>query len=178
MVDFSVEKSGRTFSFPEVGCVVGAVKPIRKGRFYVTGDCSEAGDTYETSFFLDVNGLGSVSVDGTDLQICPSPIALQSPPVSATTEEWDKFNKTPVGKLCRFVTVRPTHYYWSSESDDPKATVPTDAIATDTEILVYHQEKQEQLVGGPKGLRLVAEFKGYYVPYDDLRFVGKCGPSR
>ena len=45
---------GASFNYPEAGCVVAEVKDVRTDRVKVTADCDEAGETWESSLFIDL----------------------------------------------------------------------------------------------------------------------------
>ena len=66
-IDFEVEQSGRSFGFPEVGCHVYSIKKVRDTRYVVEADCSEIGETYQRTMFLDVYEDNSVRFDGGEL---------------------------------------------------------------------------------------------------------------
>lgn len=63
-VDFVVEKDGRGYSYPEQGCVVHSVKQIRDNRYQVEADCTEAGETFQSTTIMDIYSDHSIRIDG------------------------------------------------------------------------------------------------------------------
>lgn len=69
-IEFSVSKNGHYYEFPESGCVVATVKPLRTNRYAVDADCIEGGDHSQASFILDVENPQTVRIDGEQLIAC------------------------------------------------------------------------------------------------------------
>lgn len=86
-VDLEIEKNGRAYSLPEVGCLVASANPVRENRFHVEGDCLEAGDLWQHSFFLDVVSSTNIRMDGEDLMLCQSSDISDSPPLPIARPE-------------------------------------------------------------------------------------------
>ena len=176
-VDFEVTEGGRALGLPEAGCVVASVTAVRDGRSFVTADCSEFGELWEYTFFLDVRSDDEIAIDGVNHRLCD----LEVPPTDFGPE-WAQFVAQPDEMLCWFVAVRDTRDYWwvgDSDGEEFSDLVPTSELFVGTEIPAYRQGAvQEPPVVGPNGIPLVFAFKGYFVPLADLKFVGKCGPSR
>ena len=70
MVDLTVENDGRSFGYPEVGCVVASVKKISGSRYAVKGDCREFGELSQIDFFLDVLSKGRLRIEGEEYAAC------------------------------------------------------------------------------------------------------------
>lgn len=178
-VAFAVEKNGREIGLLEGSCVVADVREVRDNRYVVTSDCLEFGEHWEYTFFLDALGPDNIAVDGDELSRCTKGFLSESQSGSGFGVEWESFLSAPEEQLCRFVTTRETHHYWwEDDSDDLADLVPIITTPAGVEILVYHHETPEDPAIGPDGIALVAEFKGYFVPLNDLKFIGQCGPSR
>ena len=174
MIDFEVLNEGASFSYPESSCVVAEVKDVRTNRIKVTGDCDEAGEVWQSSFFLDLIDYDKIAIDGAPYFLCEAGGADVD-----YGQEWAKYAAQAEEQLCWFVTVRKTYsYWWEGSSEDLADLTPASVLSAGTEIPAYRQGPEEAPLIGPNGIPLVAEFKGYFVPLADLKFVGKCGPSR
>jgi hypothetical protein len=69
-IEFSVSKGGHYYEFPESGCVVASVKPLRRNRYAVDADCIEGGERFQQSLILDVEGTQTIRIDGEELTSC------------------------------------------------------------------------------------------------------------
>lgn len=175
MIDFTVSEEGASFSYPESFCVVAEVESVRANRISVTGDCNEFGEIWQSSFFVDLIDYDEIAINGVPHFLCNSEV-----PPTDFGPEWAQFVAKPAEVLCWFVTVRDTRdYWWVGDSEDLADLVPTSELFAGTEIPAYRQGTvEEPPVIGPNGIPLVVAFRGYFVPLADLKFVGRCGPSR
>jgi hypothetical protein len=78
-IEFSVSKSGHYYEFPESGCVVATVKPLRTNRYAVDADCIEGGDHSQASFILDVENPRTLRIDGEQLIACEQNLSTSKP---------------------------------------------------------------------------------------------------
>lgn len=174
MIDFEVLNGGASFNYPEASCVVAEVNDVRTNRVRVTGDCDEAGDIWQSSFFLDLIDYNKIAIDGVQHYLCEAGAANAD-----YGQEWASYVAQTDEQLCWFVTVRKTHsYWWEDESEELADLKPMNVVPAGTDIPAYRQGADEEPAIGPNGIPLVAEFRGYFVPLADLKSVGRCGPSR
>lgn len=93
MIDFEASKSGAAFSYAESFCVVADVTEVRQDRYRVVGDCDEAGEIWQSSFFLDVLGDDDIAIDGQPHQLCVGNPGVDVGSANANIEEWMDWNE-------------------------------------------------------------------------------------
>ena len=126
-IDFEVGNEGRSFGFIEVGCLVFSVKKVRETRYLVEADCTEAGEVYQKTLFLDVNPDRSLRIDGGELHhFCEPP---KNP---------SRLSKSEINALrAKMYGVDPSVYSKTEEPDEPASTANLDDLISD-----WHEENE------------------------------------
>jgi hypothetical protein len=94
-IEFSVSEGGHAYHWPETGCVVHKIKKLRTNRYAIEGDCLEMGEASQNSFILDVEGTGSIRIDGQPLVSCeakPAKAAKKATNPANLVKDWNEAN--------------------------------------------------------------------------------------
>ncbi|RWA81318.1 hypothetical protein [Mesorhizobium sp.] len=156
---FRCPRAATYYEFPESGCVVATVKPLRTNRYAVDADCMEGGEHSQQSFILDVESVQSVRIDGSQLTSCdakapaettatreiPLP-SFSTRPNQEQSPKAEAKNATPPTKLIRQWQAANEHCRGGS-GDDPqtgKACNARDALARQLEAAKWCYGKNGQ----------------------------------
>ncbi|MDX8521122.1 hypothetical protein [Mesorhizobium dulcispinae] len=132
-IEFSVSKGGHYYEFPESGCVVATVKPLRPNRYAVDADCMEAGQPpSQRSFILDVESPRALRIDGMQLISCEPDASTDKPAKgvslpSVTPSQEDSAKTAPREIPLPSFSARPSQEQ-SPTNEAKKAFPPTKLI--------------------------------------------------